>query len=99
MLIPELQDKMNKINMNLTIIFIEPVREFNNQKVTTALVDDEEGNIGRLALWRKDTEAFKVGDKVKLVNGFAQIRKIDDNGTMKMCVSAGKNGWIEKEEN
>ena len=76
------------------IIDMEEPREVLNKfgvrmKVAKANIRDDSGEIN-LTLWNDDTGKFKVGDKIKLENGWVTEFK----GTLQ--VSSGKNGKIEK---
>lgn len=76
------------------IIDMEEPREVLNKfgvrmKVAKANIRDDSGEIN-LTLWNDDTGKFKVGDKIKLENGW--VTEFKGN----MQVSPGKNGKIEK---
>jgi replication factor A1 len=76
------------------IIDLEDAREVMNKygvkmKVAAGTVKDDSGEI-KLTLWNDDSGKFKVGDKIKLSNGWVSEFK----GTKQ--VSSGKNGKIEK---
>jgi replication factor A1 len=58
-------------------------------KVAKANIRDDSGEIN-LTLWNDDAGKFKVGDKIKLENGW--VTEFKGN----LQVSAGKNGKIEK---
>lgn len=57
-------------------------------RVATAKIKDDSGEVN-LTLWNKDIDRIKVGDKVKLTNGF--VKEFEG----KMCLTAGKFGKIE----
>lgn len=76
------------------IIDMEEPREVLNKfgvrmKVAKANIRDDSGEIN-LTLWNDDTGKFKVGDKIKLENGW--VTEFKGN----LQVSSGKNGKIEK---
>lgn len=76
------------------IIDMEEPREVLNKfgvrmKVAKANIRDDSGEIN-LTLWNDDTGKFKVGDKIKLENGW--VTEFKGN----LQVSAGKNGNLEK---
>lgn len=76
------------------IIDMEEPREVLNKfgvrmKVAKANIRDASGEIN-LTLWNDDTGKFKVGDKIKLENGW--VTEFKGN----LQVSSGKNGKIEK---
>lgn len=76
------------------VIDMEEPREVLNKfgvrmKVAKANIRDDSGEIN-LTLWNDDTGKFKVGDKIKLENGW--VTEFKGN----LQVSAGKNGKLEK---
>ena len=78
------------------IVDIEEPRDVLNKygmrmKVASAVLKDDSGEI-KLTLWNEDSSKFKVGDKVKISNGWVSEFK----GTKQL--SAGRNGKIEKIE-
>ncbi|MEM0437919.1 MAG: OB-fold nucleic acid binding domain-containing protein [Candidatus Micrarchaeia archaeon] len=88
--------KVGAMNGEVTgeIIDLENPREVMNKygvkmKVATATLKDDSGEI-KLTLWNDDAAKFKVGDKVKVSNGWVSEFK----GTKQL--SSGKGGKIEK---
>jgi len=88
--------KVGAMNGSITaeIIDMEEPREVLNKfgtrmKVAKANIRDDSGEIN-LSLWNDDAGKFKVGDKIKLENGW--VTEFKGN----MQVSPGKNGKIEK---
>jgi len=76
------------------IIDLEDVREVMNKygikmKVAGGTLKDDSGEV-KLTLWNDDAGKFKVGDKVKITNGWVSEFK----GTKQF--SSGRNGKIEK---
>jgi len=76
------------------VIDMEEPREVLNKvgvrmKVAKANIRDDSGEIN-LTLWNDDAGKFKVGDKIKIENGW--VTEFKGN----LQVSAGKNGKIEK---
>jgi len=76
------------------VIDMEEPREVLNKfgvrmKVAKANIRDDSGEIN-LTLWNDDAGKFKVGDKIKLENGW--VTEFKGN----LQVSAGKNGKLEK---
>ena len=73
MLISEIKPRQGKIDVECEVISIEEPREFekfgNKGRVTTAKVKDSSGEIN-LTLWNDDVDKVKVGDKVKITNGY-----------------------------
>ncbi|MGC8923778.1 MAG: OB-fold nucleic acid binding domain-containing protein [Candidatus Micrarchaeia archaeon] len=94
MKISDLKNGTNEDAVEGEIVDIEDVREVMNKygvrmKVATATLKDDSGEI-KLTLWNEDTSKFKVGDKVRITNGWVSEFK----GTKQ--ISAGKNGKIDK---
>ena len=88
--------KVGAMNGSVTaeIIDMEEPREVLNKfgvrmKVAKANIRDDSGEIN-LSLWNDDSGKFKVGDKIKLENGW--VTEFKGN----LQVSAGKNGKLEK---
>ena len=88
--------KVGAMNGSITaeIIDMEEPREVLNKfgvrmKVAKANIRDDSGEIS-LSLWNDDSGKFKVGDKIKLENGW--VTEFKGN----LQVSAGKNGKLEK---
>lgn len=76
------------------IIDVEEPRDVMNKygmkmKVASATLKDDSGEI-KLTLWNEDAGKYKVGDKVKISNGWVSEFK----GTKQL--SAGRQGKIEK---
>ncbi len=76
------------------IIDVEDPRDVMNKygmkmKVASATLKDDSGEI-KLTLWNEDAGKYKVGDKVKVSNGWVSEFK----GTKQL--SAGRQGKIEK---
>lgn len=71
--INNLQIRQSKIDLEVEILVIESVREFSKfgqiGKVATAIVKDDSGQI-KLTIWNEDIDKVKVGDKVKITNGY-----------------------------
>jgi replication factor A1 len=94
MKISDLKTGANNSVVEGEIVDLEDVREVMNKygvkmKVTTATLKDDSGEI-KLTLWNEDASKFKVGDRVRITNGWVSEFK----GTKQ--ISAGKNGKIDK---
>ena len=68
-----LKPRQGKIDIELTIVSVDPPKEFNKfgniGKVANAIVKDDSGEI-KLTLWNDDIEKVKAGDKIKITNGY-----------------------------
>ncbi len=76
------------------IVDLGETREVMNKygvrmKVASATLKDDSGEV-KLTLWNEDTERFKVGDKVKVSNGWVS----EFRGELQL--SSGRKGKIEK---
>ena len=56
---------------------IQPLREWNGQKVTSARIKDDTGECN-LDLWNEDTTKFKEGDTIRLSSGYAKEKTFTD---------------------
>lgn len=93
MKLSELQPKQGKVEIEVTIIEIQPPRSFSRMgsegKVASATIQDDSGTM-TLTLWNDDIEKFHAGDKIKISNGFVN----EWQGQLQL--GAGKFGKIEK---
>ncbi len=91
MTIAELNSNSRKINITATVTEKEEPREvttrYGKTRVSEATIEDDSGNI-KLVLWGDEIDGIKIGDKVKIENGFIK----EWNGEMQL--SAGKYGKI-----
>lgn len=73
MKISDLKVGQGRVDVEAEVKSIEAPRTFNKFgreiKVTNALISDESGSI-KLTLWNQDIDNVKVGDKVKITNGY-----------------------------
>ncbi|MAE42342.1 hypothetical protein CMO93_01110 [Candidatus Woesearchaeota archaeon] len=73
MAIKDLQAKQGNVDIELDVVDVGEVREFEKfgrtGKVATAIAKDETGDI-KLSLWNEDIERIKAGDKIKITNGY-----------------------------
>ncbi len=91
MKIAELNGNSRKINLTATVTEKEEPREVNTRfgrtRVAEAIVEDDSGNI-KLVLWGDEIDGVKIGDKVKIENGFIK----EWNGELQLSV--GKYGKL-----
>jgi ssDNA-binding replication factor A large subunit len=94
--------KINELNSGQGNVEVEGVikevgepRTFNKfgkeLTVVSAILEDDSGNV-KLSLWNDDATRFKVGDKVKIVNGYVSEFQGENQ------LTSGKFGSIEKLE-
>ena len=73
MQVKDLQARQGKIDINLDVVDVGEVREFEkfgkNGRVANAVAKDETGDI-KLTLWNDDIDKIKAGDKIKITNGY-----------------------------
>lgn len=91
MTIAELNSNSRKVNITATVTEKEEPRDvttrYGKTRVSEATIEDDSGNI-KLVLWGDEIDGIKIGDKVKIENGFIK----EWNGEMQL--SAGKYGKI-----
>jgi replication factor A1 len=92
MKVSELNAGQGKIDVTVTVKSMEEPRTFNKfgreLKVANAVVSDESGEI-KMSLWNDDIEKVKVGDTVKIENGYVS----EFQGEKQL--TAGKFGSME----
>lgn len=75
MKISELKPRQSGVEVEGKIVKIGEAREFSSYgrqlRVVTAKIKDDSGSID-LSLWNEDIGKIKVGDKVKISNGFVK---------------------------
>lgn len=76
--IAELKDKQGNVDMDVKIIWdkAEPEQKFGKtiKSVIVADADSEEGGAtAYLDLYDKDAEAYKSGDKIRVINAYAKL--------------------------
>jgi len=90
--IKDLQPKQGKVDIEVEVKEIGEVREFQKfgkiGRVANATVADKTGTI-KLTLWNDDIDKIKVGDKLKITNGFVS----EFQGEKQL--SAGRFGKLE----
>jgi len=91
--INELQAGQGSVEVEATIKELEEVKEFEKYgrmlKLRNILVSDDSGSV-KMTLWNDDVDKFKVGDKIKVSNGY--VNEFRDEKQL----TAGKFGQIEK---
>lgn len=105
--ISELQIGQGKVNVEATIKEMGEVRNINKFgreiKVANATIADKSGEI-KLTLWNQDIEKVKLGDKVKIVNGYVNEFNGEKQlttgkfGSMEVVDEKSKEAVEEKEE-
>ncbi len=93
MKISELKEKQGDIDITVEVKSLGEPRDFNSKfgkpgRVTNATVFDDSGEI-KLTLWNDDVDRIKVGDKIKLTNGFVNVFQGEKQ------LTAGKFGKLE----
>jgi len=92
--------KVNELNAGQGNVEVEGIiKEFGEPRtfnkfgreltVVNAVLEDDSGNI-KLSLWNDDATRFKVGDKVKIVNGYVSEFQGEPQ------LTSGKFGSVEK---
>ena len=74
MKIKELRSGMKKVDVDVNVVEVSDPREVvtrygESHRVATAVVSDDTGTI-KLSLWDANIDEVKVGDKVKIENGY-----------------------------
>ena len=71
--IVDLKPRQGKVEIEAEVISIDEPREFEKfgrkGKVANAKIKDDSGEIS-LTLWNEDVDKVKVGDKIKITNGY-----------------------------
>ncbi len=92
MKVKEIKPRQGKIDIELEIVDIGEVRQFERfgktGRVVNAVAKDDTGKIS-LTLWNDEIDMVKVGDKVKITNGYCS----EFQGEKQL--SAGKYGKLE----
>jgi replication factor A1 len=84
---------MRRIDIELKVVEVEEPRTYIRKdgregRVTTAVAEDDTGKI-KISLWDADIDRVKVGDKIKITNGYARLFRNE------VHVSAGIYGKLE----
>jgi len=92
MKIKDLKPRQGKVDIEVEIVDIGEVREFQKfgkaGRVATAIAKDETGKIN-LTLWNDEIDSVKIGDKVKITNGYVN----EFQGEMQL--TSGRFGKLE----
>jgi len=92
MKVANIQPKQRKIDVELTIKDFGDERTFSKfgtkGRVVTALGFDDSGKIC-ITLWNDDIDRVKIGDKIKITNGYAS----EFQGILQ--ITAGRFGTLE----
>ncbi|MBI3052388.1 hypothetical protein HYY74_08115 [Candidatus Woesearchaeota archaeon] len=90
--VKDLVAKQGNVELELEIVELGMMREFskfgNVGKVLTAVAQDKTGKIN-LTLWNEQTDLVKVGDKVRLTNGYVNEWQGEKQ------LTTGRNGTLE----
>lgn len=81
MKIAELRDGLRSVYMEGTLVDIGEVREVTlrsgkQARVADSVLEDETGTV-KLSLWNEQIDEVKVGDKVKVENGYTNTFRGD----------------------
>ena len=104
MQVKDLQPRQGKVDIELDIVDMGEVREFEKfgkaGRVANAIAKDETGDI-KLTLWNEDIEKIKSGDKIKITNGYVsewQGEKQLSTGKFGTLEVIGERDEVKKEE-
>ena len=89
----DIRSDMRRIDVELKVVEVEEPRTYIRKdgregKVATAVAEDDTGKI-KVSLWDTDIDRVKVGDKIKITNGYARLFRDE------VHVSAGIYGKLE----
>ena len=94
MKLSELKPRQGKVDVTVEVTEVGEAREFERfgktGKVATATVKEDSGEM-KLTLWNEDVDKVKVGDKVKITNGYVN----EFQGEAQL--TAGRFGTLEIE--
>ena len=93
MKVSDIRSDMRRIDVELKVVEVEEPRTYIRKdgregRVTTAVAEDDTGKI-KISLWDTDIDRVKVGDKIKITNGYARLFRNE------VHVSAGIYGKLE----
>ena len=92
MKLADLKTGQDKADIEADVIEMTEPRTFDkfgrNLTVSTATLKDESGSV-KMSLWNQDVDKVKVGDRIKVTNGFVK----EFQGEVQL--TAGKFGKIE----
>ncbi len=89
----DVKPEMRRVDLDMKIVEIEEPRSYASRtgkegRVTTAIGEDDSGRI-KISIWDKDIDRVKVGNTVKIRNGYARLFRDE------VHVSAGMYGKLE----
>lgn len=92
----DVKSEMRRIDLDLKIVEIEEPRPYVSRagregRVTTAIGEDDSGRI-KVSLWDNDVDRVKVGNTVRIRNGYARLFRDE------VHISAGMYGKLEVAE-
>ena len=104
MKISELKAGQGSVNIEATVTEMGETREFNKYgrilKVANAMIRDDSGSI-KLSLWNADIDRVKVGNTIKITNGYVSEfqgeKQLTTGKFGKLEVSEGKQSTISEE--
>ena len=92
MKIIDIKTRQGKIECDGCILKKDSVKEFekfgSKGKLCNCVIKDESGEI-KLTLWNDDCDKIKIGDKVKIINGYCNEFQGEKQ------ITAGKFGKLE----
>ena len=92
MQVKELKPRQGNVNIELEVIEVGEVREFqkfgNVGRVATAIAKDDTGQI-KVSLWNEDVDRVKEGDRIRITNGWVSEFQGENQ------LSAGRLGKLE----
>lgn len=94
MKLSELKPRQGKVDITVEVTEIGETKEFERfgkqGKVATATVKDDSGEM-KLTLWNGDVDRVKIGDKIKITNGYVNEFQGESQ------LTAGRFGKLEIE--
>ena len=92
MKIEDIKPNQGKISIEAVIVEMDSPRDINSAagalRVANAIIQDDSGKM-KLTLWNAEIDKVKVGDKIRITNGFAKEYRDE------IQLSAGKFGKLE----
>ena len=92
MKISDIKPNQGKISIEAVIVEMDSPRDINSAagplRVANAAIQDDSGKM-KLTLWNAEIDKVKVGDKIRITNGFAKEYRDE------IQLSAGKFGKLE----
>ena len=92
MKIADIKPNQGRINIEAVVIEAEKPKDINSfgksLRVANAVIQDDSGKM-KMTLWIDEVDKVKVGDKIRITNGFAKSYRDE------IQLSAGKFGKLE----